>query len=43
MIEQWQDSAALTFHQNTDHYRHFKATCGGALQDVVLQPLNRIA
>lgn len=43
MIEQWQDSAALTFHQNTDHYRHFKATCGEALQDVVLQPLNRIA
>ena len=43
MIEQWQDSAALAFHQGTDHYRHFKATCGDALQGVALQPLNRIA
>lgn len=43
MIEQWQDNAALAFHQATDHYRHFKATCGDALQGVVLQPLNRIA
>ncbi|UQY35957.1 antibiotic biosynthesis monooxygenase [Pseudomonas fulva] len=43
MIEQWQDSAALAFHQATDHYRHFKTTCGDALQGVVLQPLNPIA
>lgn len=43
MIEQWQDSAALAFHQATDHYRHFKTTCGDALLGVALQPLNRIA
>lgn len=43
MIEQWQDAAALAFHQGTDHYLHFKATCGDALHGVALQPLNRIA
>jgi len=43
MIEQWQDNAALASHQATDHYRHFKTTCGDALQSVALQPLNRIA
>ncbi|MGE8500175.1 MAG: putative quinol monooxygenase [Pseudomonas sp.] len=43
MIEQWQDSAALAFHQGTDHYLHFKASCADALKGVALQPLNRIA
>lgn len=42
MIEQWQDSAALATHQDTAHYRHFKATCADCLQGVALQPMTRI-
>ncbi|MHA6492504.1 putative quinol monooxygenase [Pseudomonas borbori] len=42
MIEQWQDAAALSAHQQTAHFLHFGGTCGSLLEQVDHQLMHRI-
>lgn len=42
MIEQWQDAAALSAHQQTAHFLTFGKTCGALLEKVEQQPMQRI-
>ena len=42
MIEQWQDAAALSAHQQTAHFLHFGETCGSLLEQVDHQLMQRI-
>ena len=42
MVEQWQDTAALSAHQQTTHFLHFGETCGSLLEQVDHQLMQRI-
>lgn len=42
MVEQWQDAAALSAHQQTAHFLHFGQTCGSLLEQVDHQLMHRI-
>jgi len=42
MVEQWQDAAALSAHQQTAHFLHFVQTCGSLLEQVDHQLMQRI-
>ena len=42
MVEQWQDAAALSAHQQTAHFLHFGETCGNLLEQVDHQLMQRI-
>lgn len=42
MVEQWQDAAALSAHQQTAHFLYFGETCGNLLEQVDHQLMQRI-
>lgn len=42
MVEQWQDAAALSAHQQTEHFLHFGQTCGSLLEQVDQQLMHRM-
>ena len=42
MVEQWQDAAALSAHQQTAHFLHFGETYGSLLEQVDHQLMQRI-